>query len=350
MNMGRILPVGIGVASTLPEAPRRRLRPAAGLFFLAPLIGEFLLGNLAITWLWVLPVLAPLYGAGALLIREAARRLGLGWPAIVCLGLAFGVVEEAFVTRSLFNPDYLGFRLLDFGYLPSLGIGSWWTVFVLGLHTVWSTAVPIALVESLASGPRRAPWLGPLGLGLTAVGFLGGCLLVARLQEPAAFDGSAAQLTVSAVVVAALVAIAVTAGRGRGDGPADAHEPGPAAPPPLFVGAAALACGSGFMIVATKVIDAIPAPANVLAMLTWLGLVGFAARSWSRRAGWSERHRLALAGGLLLTYTWHAFTQAPSVGKVSPRVDLLGDVVFAGAAVLLLALAARAAAREGAGS
>ncbi len=41
-----------------------RLASALGLFFLAPLVGEFLLGNLPITWLWVLPVLAPLYGRG----------------------------------------------------------------------------------------------------------------------------------------------------------------------------------------------------------------------------------------------------------------------------------------------
>jgi hypothetical protein len=34
---------------------------------------EFLLGNLPITWLWALLSLAPLYGGGALLIREATR-------------------------------------------------------------------------------------------------------------------------------------------------------------------------------------------------------------------------------------------------------------------------------------
>lgn len=69
-----------------------------GLFFLAPLVGEFLLGNLPITWLWALLSLAPLYGGGARLIRETARRLRLGWPGMVLLGLVYAVVEEAFVT------------------------------------------------------------------------------------------------------------------------------------------------------------------------------------------------------------------------------------------------------------
>ncbi|WP_432834180.1 hypothetical protein [Dactylosporangium sp. CA-092794] len=52
----------------------RRIAPAAGLFFLAPLVAEFLLGNLPITMLFALVALAPMYGGGALLIRELARR------------------------------------------------------------------------------------------------------------------------------------------------------------------------------------------------------------------------------------------------------------------------------------
>lgn len=80
---------------------------------------------------------------------------------MVVLGLVYAVVEEAFVTQSQFNPDYLGLRLLDYGYVSGLGISVWWTVFVLGIHTIWSTAVPIALVESLTPERRHAPWLGP---------------------------------------------------------------------------------------------------------------------------------------------------------------------------------------------
>lgn len=121
------------------QSARKRLAPALGLFFLAPLVGEFLLGNLPITWIWVLLTMAPLYG-GALLIRETTRRLQLGWPSMVVFGLAYAVVEEAFVTQSLFNPNYLGLRLLDYGYVSELGISVWWTVFVLGIHTIWSTA------------------------------------------------------------------------------------------------------------------------------------------------------------------------------------------------------------------
>jgi hypothetical protein len=47
----------------------RRLLPAIGPFLGAPLIAEFLLGNLPVTMLGALVVLAPAYGEGAVLMR-----------------------------------------------------------------------------------------------------------------------------------------------------------------------------------------------------------------------------------------------------------------------------------------
>ncbi|HUR06489.1 MAG TPA: hypothetical protein VM347_28345 [Nonomuraea sp.] len=72
------------------------------------------------------------------------------------------------MTMSLFNPDYAGQRLLDPGFVPALGIGVPWTLFVLALHTVWSMSVPIALVEELTGERRTTPWLGKVGLTVTA--------------------------------------------------------------------------------------------------------------------------------------------------------------------------------------
>lgn len=108
-------------ATRIPATARTTsLASAAGLFFLAPLIAEFLLGNLPVNMLPALVLLAPLYGGGALVIRESVRRTGRGWPSILLLGLAYAIVEEAFATQSLFNPDYLGLKLhfLDAGHIP----------------------------------------------------------------------------------------------------------------------------------------------------------------------------------------------------------------------------------------
>ena len=67
------------IASSKP-ASTRCLPAAIALVFTAPLVAEFLLGNLPIKMLSALIVLAPFYGCGALLIRETTRRAGRGWP------------------------------------------------------------------------------------------------------------------------------------------------------------------------------------------------------------------------------------------------------------------------------
>lgn len=77
------------------------MAPVIGLYLTAPFIAEFLMGNISIALAFSLPLVGLLYGCGALLIREFARRLGGGWPMIITLGVAYGIYEEAFpVTRS----------------------------------------------------------------------------------------------------------------------------------------------------------------------------------------------------------------------------------------------------------
>ena len=150
----------------------RRLSAALSLFLLSPLIAEYLLGSLPMSMIGILPLMAMMYGSGAILIREWARRTGHGWPSIVLLATAYGLLEEGFVTQSLFNPNYLHLRLIDFGFVPTLGTALPWLVFVVSIHVAWSISVPIALTETLFKTPRETPWLGKIGLGVFTVLFL----------------------------------------------------------------------------------------------------------------------------------------------------------------------------------
>jgi hypothetical protein len=76
---------------------------ALTLYFLAPILGEVFSFNTPLGF-----ILDPgkfifepaLYSSGALLIREVARRLGLGWPAILMMGAAYGVLEEGIFIHS----------------------------------------------------------------------------------------------------------------------------------------------------------------------------------------------------------------------------------------------------------
>jgi hypothetical protein len=60
---------------------------------------------------------------------------------------------------------------------------------------------------------------------------------------------------------------------------------------------------------------------------------------WSRRPGWGDRHRLAVAGGALLTYAWAGFVLSFLLGRTDP-VHYVGNAVLAAAAVALLSVTA----------
>ncbi|GAA4066597.1 hypothetical protein [Nonomuraea soli] len=309
----------------------KRWTPVLTLFLLAPLAAEFLLGNLPITMLIALISLAPLYGGGALLIREVSRRLPLGWTGIALLGLAFAVVQEAFVTGSLFDPRYAAIPMTDYAYLPGLGVSAWWTVFVLTLHSAWSVCAPIAVTEALSDS--REPWLGRAGLGVAGALFAAG-IVMSRAFTASPHQPSTAQLTGAAVGVAILIGAAVLLG--RRPVPASARS----APAPLAVGAFTLTTGSLFWAITLIAGPALAWPTVavhlVLAVATLVTL-----RQWSAGPGWDRRHLLAAAAGGLLTYAWHGFAQPPAV-PTPPATDLAGDVLFAAATVgMLLAAAVR---------
>lgn len=295
-------------------------------------MAEYLLGNIAIDAIAGLLVLAPLYGGGTLLIREVTRRAGRGWPTMILLGLAFAMFEEGLVTQSLFNPGYAGADLLSVTFVPALGIGVWWTLFVLTLHTVWSTNVPIALIESLVPEQGATPWLGNIGLAVAFILFVFGAVasfLGTYQQFP--FLASSPQLTGAAVIVLALIAVAFAippTSRLRIDEPA---------PNPWVVGAVSFALSSVFML-ATLFIDVLSGWGVVGIYLLLYAVAIFVILRWSRQAGWGTVHILALAGGALLTYAWHAFPQWPVLGSPG-QVDLIGNVIFALGAVILLGVA-----------
>jgi len=310
----------------------RRVAPAVALFFVAPLVAEFLLGNLPVTLLPALIVLAPMYGGGALLIREMVRRRGGGWPSILALGFAYAVLEEAFTTQTLFNPNYmkLSLHLLDSAYIPALGMGGAWTVFVLTLHVAWSVAVSIALVEALVPDRATTPWLGRLGIAIVALLFAGGVAITTAITlHGDAFMASRSQFASAALVVIACAAAGLL-------GPSRAREDRRGrAPSPWLVGATTLVASSLFLLV--------PMPWGWAAVACYLALEGVtiaALWNWSRSERWGGMHVLAAAGGAALAYGWHAFPQQP-VLPASPSVDLAGNAFFLAALVATLVWAAR---------
>jgi hypothetical protein len=305
-----------------------RVAPAVGLFLLAPLVAEFLLGNLPITALPGLVLLAPLYGGGALLVREIVRRAGRGVPTMLVLGIAYGLLEEGIGTQSLFNPNYAGVHLLEDGFVPALGIAGPWTVFVLTLHAVFSVTAPIVVVESLVPDRARTPWLGRVGSTVAAVLFvagLAGTFAMSLAMDP--FLAPVPSLVAVVVLAALLVVLAFRLPRlERTTG---------AVPPAWLVLVGGLVAGAAFMV--SQGLPGFPAMVVTLVLEAAMAAVVI---TLSARSGWSARHTLALGAAALLTYAWHAFPQGPIL-PVAPTVDLIGNAIFAAGAVALLAMAAR---------
>ena len=308
----------------------RRIAPALVLVFLAPFVGEVLLGNTPVRLILSYLVVLPMYGFGALFIRELSRRSGRGWPTILILGVAYGVAEEGLADMSLFNPNFLGQHLLSYGNL--FGVGWPWWFFVLTLHAVWSIGVSIALAEALFARRGEYPWLGRTGLVISGVVFVLGLVLV-HFVGGEGYQLSAGQLALSLVLVAVIAAVAFLVPRQRITQAADPRQ----APTPWLTGGLAFVLTSAFMA-ATRLSYALKLPAAVLILVYFLlyGLGLFAVWRWSRRIGWSAEHKFALAAGALLTYAWYGFVQAPH-----DALDLIGQAIFALLALGILILVGR---------
>jgi hypothetical protein len=345
----------------------RSILAAVTLFFLAPLVAEFLLGDFPATWLALIIVLAPMYGGGAILIRELTRRSGRGWPTILLLGVAYAIIEEAFTTQTLFNPDIYGMHmhLLSHGWIPALGIGAWWTLFMLNVHAFWSIGVSIALAEGLYPSRSRAPWLGKVGLSIAAVLFAIGIVYSTTYtfhHDP--FRASTAQFLVSAllVVVFAIAAFLIPpASSDQSDSthesatlPASAtlaestslreplaastslREPLPA-PPAFVTGVAAFLLGAAIFLSPILWKWNWAAPAFMLAVdLAFLvGLWLF-----SHRSAWTPLHTLSVGAGGAIVYGVHAFIGKPII-PCPKGIALASHVLFLVLALAVVALAVR---------
>jgi hypothetical protein len=315
----------------------RRLLPVVSLWLLSPLVAEYLLGSLPMSLIAILPLMAAMYGSAALLIREAAQRSGGGWVTIALLGIAYGFVEEGFITQSLFNPNYLHLRLLDFGYVPALGTGLPWLVFVVTIHAVWSIAVPIGFAEALFPGRRDESWLGAIGIGILSLLFLAGAAAVAMFTyKSLPFIASPGQFIGTGAIVALLIVAAFTWPRFR-QPPADRVAPHPAV---LF--ALPFAAGSGVMLIEHfgPALSGWPWPVGLAIFLTVEAAFVALMIVFTRGRQWRNSQRFALMAGGLAVYVVFGFL-------TDQELHGTGDLIFhTMLAVLIVMLAIFAGTRK----
>ncbi len=301
--------------------------PVLVLIVLAPTIAEILLGDLLFNanFLPTLLMYVLLYGSGALLIREVASRLHLGWPSIIVLALAYGIIEEGLILQTLFSQHFPGLEHAE-AYGRVLGVGWFWMVSVLGMHAVWSITLPILLTEHLFPRVARRPWLGRVGLALDAIVYLLTVMVMSRFFIAFYhFSASPLALLLAALLAGVFVVLAlfllprdfaVSGDRGI--------------PVPWMVGLVAFVAGVLFFAL-QLVFPAVPAIPPLLPILLYPGLyagMGWLIWRWATTSGWTDQHALALASGALLTYMLYGF-------RLSARGSL-ADLIFHGAVCMVI--------------
>ncbi|MCE0762282.1 hypothetical protein LWC35_05060 [Pseudonocardia kujensis] len=282
---------------------------------------------------WLILLWMPIYGAGALLIREVVLRRGRGWPSILLLAIAYEIVEDGIGLQALSSP-----RLYDAASWGAriLGINApYWEANAL-YHAVFTVSVPIALTDLLFPAHRARPYLGRTGTAVAAVMAVLGVAVLRLTVPPSQDPGYQAPLPVvlgCLVLVLALVALALRVLPPTHTAPAK-----PAAPPRLVVlyGASATATlvffGLSFPVFGQQQ----PAFTHGLAVLVPMGVTAVTAiacyRFLSRaaaRPAWTQRHTLAVVGGALVAHSVGGL-----VIMARTAVDRVGLVAIIGLTVL----------------
>ncbi|MEV4540624.1 hypothetical protein [Micromonospora echinaurantiaca] len=310
---------------------RRRLPPAVALLLLAPWAAECSWGGFtADEFLLVIIVLAPMYGGAALLIRETARHLGAGWPAIVLLAAAFGVVQAGLVDQSLFNPDFLDDTefadtqaTAEATRVPGLGFSARQAVDYVGNHVLLSICAPIALIESYLGAVRRLrPWLGRPGLAVVTLLYLAGSALIfSDTRGSEGFLASPVQLAFATALALALIGTALLPRwRHRPRSPLVTVAPaGGWVPRPVLVGLLGMIGYFGLGLV--------PGWPGIAVAVAVAAVAGGLVARWSGRSGWGQRHVLAAASASLVVAAGFAYA-VPTYAPATPAAALVGDVAI----------------------
>ncbi|MGW5621222.1 hypothetical protein ACWEWP_10365 [Streptomyces olivaceus] len=293
------------------EPDRGRVRAAWTLALLTTLCAELTFTAVAVPSTWVLlPLLLVMYGAGVLLVREAVVRCGGGWPSLVLLGLAYQLSEDGLGLQALNSPDM--YDAADWG-LRAFGVN--WTYWEsqIGVHVVLSVLLPVMIANLLFPAMRERPYLRSGGLAVTGalavLGVVGLRVFISATEDPGYRTPPAWTLAyVAAITVLAWLALRVLPRRRPRDTAARGNRQ---APRPPLVGFISLYLTMAFLTTLLPLGlggdllfgDAMSQPFRLIAAaMTAVPFAWLAAR-WRTAANWTDRHRLWLLGGILVSHT-----------------------------------------------
>ena len=347
------------------RATRQRTWPAVVTLLLLPgPTAEALTGSTPILVYLTNPVSSItntlLYGGGALLIREMVRRRRLGWSSILLLGAAYGIFEEGLVVNTWANPWLPQVCAIVKGRATGLcnysrfgGIIVSWAASLTVFHAVVSITIPILLVELVFANRAQRPWLGRK---LTIALIVGELLILSaglllniysfRAHGMAGPPVGPYLLEIGLMVVLAVIARRLTPALPFATESVRSGRSAPHLWTLRIFGFFGLLVNTALPYVCQNA--HIPFPIELLVNAVLLLFAGWRISTWSRRRGWGDRQRLALASGALgfFIVVWAPILELVGSAGGNPT---RGSIIWALAYLIFLLVLAGKVARRPAG-
>ncbi len=300
------------------------------LLILAPVIAEVLTGSTRLSFIFVLIPEVMVWGGGALLCRELARRWRAGGTSLLLLGLALSIAEEFLIQQTSLAP--LPFPGANSAYARAWGINWVYLLFMLGFESVFVVLVPVQTTELVFPQHRESPWLRTRGLIAICVAFLIGCRIawygwtqqaLKRLNAaPYHPPVIAFACGIGAILLLILLAWML---RGHGHAGANARRNALNAWLPAI---AAFVLSAGWFHLMGLVFSPHPwwsAERAVISAIIWGGVAFVLFSYFSAARGWTDLHRWAVCFASTLGTMAVTFV-GTSTGW--SRLDLIGKIVF----------------------
>jgi hypothetical protein len=286
---------------------RRRIGPALTLMFLAPLIAEVLPGATRISSLFVFPIEVCIWGGGALLIRESARRFGLGWLHMLLLALALALIEEFVVQQTSLAPMVVQIVPGE-PFARAFGVNYVYLLWALGYEATFVVLVPIMLTELIFRSRREDPWLRLPGSIVVSVLFIGASFpawyMWTQIARPHVFKVPVYHppvATISIGMILIVLLVLISTGPLRSQFEAKRKPLAPLAPWALALcGFVAAAIWYGLVLLAFGIDPQFPPSVAVSAGLAVAATVVYLLPRFSAHPAWNDAHRMGVAFGTIV--------------------------------------------------
>jgi hypothetical protein len=317
----------------------QRVLPAIALMLLAPLIAEVLPGATRFSVIhFVLPIQILVWGGGAVMIREAVRRLRLGWLNMLFLAVALSMAEECLIQQTSLAPLVIKIRGEE--YARAFNVNYVYFLWAVIYESLFVVFIPIGLAELIFRRKRVIGWLSRAGVAIVSLLFVPGCLLawfswthIARIIvfHMEAYAPPIGQTAIAAAGIGVLIGLAVGPLRHWLSLNVKALRP----PHPLvlfLLSGGVVVVVFGLELLAFGISPPFPPLAAVAIGFALVALmIAFVPRFFAD-ATWNSSHQVGILYGAIITNMAIFFLGL----RDAPPLDFYGKVVLDAVAVVLL--------------